>query len=391
MSESEKKLKVMVNNLFRIIRMNDYMKKASMELDCLLNISDYSLRIFEAQTDMSRYVQAKEDFAQMSEEVQNTYGSDIVSCTYNAFKAALDDEAFMQQIGMTEKISAAEKSSLFKKLFDEIQPAAKKWDGDSDCYSYFIEMLKEILMPNEEIDREVEEICPYCDGMPSKVLKADFFGPNVSDGDGYVYGCECGAYAMMDDKGRVKGKLGDTMLHQKRGHLKGAVCELCNIAGMTFFESCRWFSLITGLKIQEINDIEYLDTETCNLALRLFLLEKKELQDLDVKYPTSRNELFLFFASGGRLLVCNAFGFQRGKLLVPSEVGVDGIRMYGHMGSQTVSFTEGLKYEFSNDCMFIVHPTGKREKYRMMHPDLRTHLFELKFASEGMKQAVFAG
>lgn len=109
------------------------------------------------------------------------------------------------------------------------------------------------------------------------------------------------------------------------------------------------------------------------------------------RYPTNRSELFLFFASGGRLLVCNAFGFQRGKLLIPSEVGVDGIRMYGHAESQSISFTEGLKYEFSGDCMYIAHPTGKREKYRMLHPDLRTHLFGLNFVSDETKQAVFAG
>lgn len=391
MSESEKQLKVMVNSLFRIVRMNDYMKKASKELDCLLNVSDYSRKIFEAQTSMQKYLQAKDEFSQMTEDVQNTYGSDIVSCTYNAFKAALDDKAFMGQIGQTEQISAAEKSSLFKKLFELIQPAAKKWDGDSDCYSLFIEMLKEILMPNEEINRDIEEICPYCDGTPSKVLKSDFFGPNGSDGDGYVYGCECGAYALMDEEGHIKGKLGDTLLHQKRVRLKGAICELCGIAGMTFFESCRWFSLVTGLRIQELNDVEYLDTEACNLALRLFLAERKALNELKVDYPTSRNDLFLFFASGGRLLVCNAYGFQKGKLLVPSEVGVDGIRMYGHMGSQSVSFTEGLKYEFNGDNMFIVHPTGKREKYRMMHPDLRTHLFELKILNDGIKQVALVG
>ena len=77
-------------------------------------------------------------------------------------------------------------------------------------------------------------------------------------------------------------------------------------------------------------------------------------------------------------MVCNAFGFQYGRLIIPTEIGPGGIRIYGKEGSQSMSFAEDLHYEFKDDCFFVLHPSGKKEKYRMFPVDVRTQLFDLK-------------
>ena len=77
-------------------------------------------------------------------------------------------------------------------------------------------------------------------------------------------------------------------------------------------------------------------------------------------------------------MVCNAYGFQCGKLLIPAEAGPEGIRVYGKDGMQSISFSPTLQYEFKGDEMFVVHPSGKREKYRMMPEALREKLFEVR-------------
>ena len=193
-----------------------------------------------------------------------------------------------------------------------------------------------------------------------------------------MWACECGAYAFINDDGTVAGKLGDTMLHQKRNLVKGALCELCSLAGMTCYESYRWFSLITGYKISSVTDVEYLDVESCNLALKLYICVKHRIKEMNYVYPKDRNELFMFFADGGRLMVCNAFGFQYGALLIPTEIGLEGIRIYGRECKQSISFAAGLQYEFKDDQIFVVHPSGKKEKYRMMPAEIRDELFSLK-------------
>jgi len=374
----EKELRIAVIELFHVVRMNSFMRKAQAELNELLGNSDYSLRMFERTAGADKLTDAKEYFEMMTEKVKNSYGNDAVSKAYQGFKSALDNKEFYQMLGLEEELSPSEKSKIFKQVFDKIVVAAENWDCELDCYSYFIENVKEILMPTNEKNTDVEEICPYCDGIPQRLLKTDFFGPHSGEGEGFVWGCECGAYSLMDDDGNVIGKLGDAILHQKRNLVKRAICELCSLAGLTCFESYRWFSLITNTHLQEMTDVEYLGLEECNLALRLFIHAKTAIQGDTFTYPKDRNELLMFLLDGGRLSVCNAFGFQYGRILVPSEVGADGIKVYGKEGSQSISFSSNLKYEFKDDYVFIIHPSGKKEKFRMMPAEVRDLIMSLR-------------
>jgi hypothetical protein len=389
MSDTEKRLKFAVNNLFHVVRMNGFMKRACGELNEMLDVSDYELKMFEDEPGMRKFIEAKNYFDNLMNMVKNSFGSDAISSAYNAFKETLDNEAFMESLNLSQQLSASEKSNIFRKVFDKLLVDAEEWDSELDIYSYFIENTKEMLMPTEELNTEADEICPYCSGVPAKILKSEFFGPHSSEGEGYIWGCECGAYAVMNRDGRVAGKLGDTILHQKRNLVKGAICELCGLAGMTCFESCRWFSYITGMRIQNIADTEYLDANACNLALRVFILEKKTIQEAKDEYPKDRNGLFTFFADGGRLVVCNAYGFQHGKLIIPAEIGTDGIKIFDRGGTQAISFPPGLNYEFNDEYMLISHPSGKKEKFKMLLPHIRSRLFNLQDIN--IEQAAQAG
>ena len=375
MLDVEKNVRIAIFELFHVVRMNAYMRKAQAELNELLGNSEYSLRMFERSSGSDKLSDAKEYFEMLIGKVKNSYGTDAVSKAYNCFKIALDEEEYYKPLGLTEVLSPNDKSALFRQAFDKIVLASEHWDCELDCYSFFIENVKEILMPTNEKNTDVEEICPYCDGIPQRMQKSDFFGPHSGEGEGHIWGCECGAYALMDDNGKVIGKLGDAILHQKRNLVKRAICELCSLAGLTCFESYRWFSLITNTHLEEMSDVEYLDLDACNLALRLFINAKAAITGNVFDYPKDRSELFLFFMDGGRLSVCNAYGFQYGKILVPSEIGTDGIKVYGKDGSQSISFSANLKYEFKDDCMYIVHPSGKKEKFRMLPAGIRNMLF----------------
>lgn len=378
MTDTERDLRKAINELLHIARMNDFMKKANSELNALLDGSDYAVQMLEHKADAEKYRQARDYFSELLEKVKSSYGSSAVVGAYNCFKAALDNDEFRHEIGAAEELSLQEKGNIFRASFDRIISKAEEWDYEQDFYSYFIETVKEYFMTTEEVNTEPEELCPYCDGMPIRISKADFFGPYSAAGDGYVWGCECGAYAEMTDDGKIVGKLGDAILHQKRTLVRGAICELCSLAGLTVFESLRWFSFVTGLKITALSDVEYLETKSCNMAIHLFLQKKQELQKTLFQYPKDRSELFLFFCDGGRLVVCNAYGFQSGKLLVPSEIGTEGIRIFGKESSISIGLSDSLQYEFKDDILYIRHPSGRKEKFRMLPAKMRELLFEIK-------------
>lgn len=95
MSEAEKKLKYAVNNLFHVVRMNGFMKKASCEFDELLETSDYALKMFEDPSRMQTFVEAKDFFDAMLKKVKTSFGSDAISAAYNAFKEALENDEFL--------------------------------------------------------------------------------------------------------------------------------------------------------------------------------------------------------------------------------------------------------------------------------------------------------
>ena len=175
MLEVEKNVRIAIFELFHVVRMNAYMRKAQAELNELLDNSEYSLRMFEHSTGSDKLRDAKEYFEMLIGKVKNSYGTDAVSKAYNCFKIALDEEDYYKTLGLTEVLSPNDKSVLFRQAFDKIVLASEHWDCELDCYSFFIENVKEILMPTNEKNTDVEEICPYCDGIPQRMEKSEFF------------------------------------------------------------------------------------------------------------------------------------------------------------------------------------------------------------------------
>lgn len=203
MNQTEQTLRKAINELLHIVRMNDLMKKAQGELCGLLDGSRFAIDMLEHAPGSDKYTEAKELFEILTDKVKNSYGSAAISNAYNCFKEAIDDEDFRIEIGAGGELSLQEKSGIFRKAFDKILVKAEAWDYEQDFYSYFIETLKEIFMPTNDLDTAPEEICPYCDGVPKRIAKSEFFGPHSASGEGYIWGCECGAYADMDDSGKV--------------------------------------------------------------------------------------------------------------------------------------------------------------------------------------------
>ena len=378
MRETELDLRRSLESFLHVVRANSFMKKAQSEFEIMLSNSVYSVAMLEHSENSRKYSEAKDFFNMLLEKIKSSYGQSAVSDVYTSFKSALEDNGFSLELGVTDELSAEEKKEIFKKAFEKLVVKAESWDYKEDFFSYFLETVKEIIMPTEQLNNEVEEICPYCGGIPKRVPKSDFFGLNSSVDGGYVWGCECGAYAEMNEDGAILGKMGDAFLHQKRNMVKQAIFELCRLAGLTLFESLRWFSLVTGRKLECANDTEYLDAESCNIAVRVFLIKKEQLNKTEFSYPNDRNSLFMFFADGGRLMVCNAFGFRYGKILIPSEIGAEGICIYGKKGSFNIGLTDSLRYEFKNDELYIIHPSGKKEKFKMFPLAMRKLLFEIK-------------
>ena len=183
MLDVEKNVRIAIFELFHVVRMNAYMRKAQAELNELLGNSEYSLRMFEHSSGSDKLSDAKEYFEMLIGKVKNSYGTDAVSKAYNCFKTALNEEEYYKPLGLTEVLSPNDKSALFRQAFDKIVLTSEHWDCELDCYSFFIENVKEILMPTNEKNTDVEEICPYCDGIPRRMEKSDFFGPHSGEGE----------------------------------------------------------------------------------------------------------------------------------------------------------------------------------------------------------------
>ena len=166
MGNTEMELRKALYGLFRIVRMNAYMKNARREFNELLDSSDFALSIFENAPGAECLSEAKESFEFMADKIKDSYGSKAVSQAYSEFKSALEDNDFLHTVGLSEALSPKEKSDLFSKAFNKVVPQAEAWDEEQDFYSLFIETIKEIIMPTNELNIEADTTCPYCDGEP---------------------------------------------------------------------------------------------------------------------------------------------------------------------------------------------------------------------------------
>lgn len=92
---------------------------------------------------------------------------------------------------------------------------SKRLPEETDGYAIFIEMIRQMMNPTEDSKR-ITDVCPYCDGIPTRIAKLEFFGNMADDIDGYVWACECGAYAQIAADARIVGLIADSTLHSSR-------------------------------------------------------------------------------------------------------------------------------------------------------------------------------
>ena len=98
MGNTEMELRKALYGLFRIVRMNAYMKSAQREFNELLDGSDFALSIFEKAPGADRLSEAKESFESMASKIKDSYGGKAVSQAYSEFKSALEDDDFLRTV-----------------------------------------------------------------------------------------------------------------------------------------------------------------------------------------------------------------------------------------------------------------------------------------------------
>ena len=373
MTENEHRLRAAMNNLILMITLNEQFRLGVEDFEALLSISDFEKWIFEQPTKMSKYAEAKEGLYASIDNLKNTFGKDIIAEAYDAFKAALADDAFRADANITATLSMSEAAAMFNTVFRRMKDLAADLPDEADGYTVLIHLIREIKNPGCESEDD-PEVCPYCNGNPTRTPKADFFGKNCDDTDGYVFACECGAYAYIGKNGKIIGTMADAELHSQRRSIRKLVFELCALAGLTVYEGCRWLSWATGTPMHSMQDIERMSEDDCRNVISAYDKIKERIRALNPEYPHTHGELMRFLEDGGRMMVLNAYGYKYGRIFVPIKVGSEVIRVRYNKVVQEVMLPKDLDYTFDGGYMTISHPSGKREKYKLFTKEQRAEL-----------------
>ncbi len=374
MLKEEQQLRTATNNLILLLLANLQIKQGLESFEALLSMSDFEKRMFDNPSAMSAYSRAKDGLFESFDGFKSTYGSSVISNTYEAFKLALGVPAFCAEVGIKNDLTKAEAATLYNKVFKELSENVESFPEEADGYAIFVEMLRQALNP-AEIQELIVDVCPYCDGVPARISKAEFFGEQIDDVEGYVWTCECGAYAHIDSDGTVVGTIADKTLHNSRRNTKHTLFELSRIAGITLFEGCKWVSRLTGKQVLKLQDIEFLNEDDCNTVTIAFENFKTRLKKVDVKYPKSHTELMAFLDDGGRFSAQNTYGYKSGRLFVPIKVGDEAVRVRFRKTVQDIMLPKEIEYQFNGQQFTLCHPTGKREKFKLYGKEQRQMLY----------------
>ena len=375
MLKEEHELRKAANNLILVLTINEQIKQGLDSFEALLSISDFEQRTFDNPSAMAAYTGAKDGLRASFEQFKETYGAAVISASYEAFKRALTESRFCIEAGIKTDLTKSEAATVFNKVFQELSKQVRTFPEEADGYAIFVEMVRQAMNPAADTVQEVD-VCPYCDGVPTRISKTEFFGDMVDDVEGYVWACECGAYAQLSPEGRVIGFMADRALHSSRKKVRHILFELSRMIGTTVFEGCQWVSYLTGRRICSLQDIEWLDEDGCKKVFSAFDSVKKRLKSVSPEYPKNHTELFSFLEDGGRFSALNSFGFKSGRLFVPIKVGEDAVRVRFRKGVQDIMLPRELDYQFNGQQFVILHPTGKRERFKLYAKEQRQVLYK---------------
>lgn len=374
MLKEEHKLRKAANSLILVLTINEQMKQTLECFEALLSVSDYEQRFFDDPSSMSAYICAKEAIISSIEQFKKTYGSVAIAEAYDAFKGAISEDEFCTATGIKQRLTKTGAATLFHKVFQELAKQCGSFPEETDGYAVFVELLRQAMHPGEET-KQADDVCPYCSGIPTRVAKAEFFGDMVDDAEGFVWGCECGAYAQLASDGTVIGQMADRALHGSRKRIRHVILELSSLVGVTIFEGCKWVSCLTGRNITTFQDVEWLTEIECEKVLCAFDSVRLRLKSVAPEYPKSHKELFVFLEDGGRFSAMNAYGYKSGRLFVPIKVGDDAVRVRFRKGVQDIMLPKDLHYQFEGQQFVLVHPTGKKERFRLYAKEQRDVLY----------------
>lgn len=375
MLKEEHELRKAANNLILVLTINEQFKQGLDSFDALLSMSDFEKRAFDNPASMSAYTGAKEGLHTSFEQFKATYGSAVISATYEAFKKALSEREFCIEAGIKTDLTKSEAATVFNKVFQELSEQSGTLPEEADGYAIFIEMIRQAMNPVEN-SKQITDVCPYCDGIPTRISKTEFFGDMVDDVDGYVWACECGAYAQINSDGGIVGLMADSSLHSSRKKIRNIIFELSRLVGVTVFEGCKWISFITGRKIVSLQDVEWLNETECETAINAFNGVKTRIKSVNPEYPKSHKELIAFLEGGGRFSALNSYGYKSGRLFVPIKVGDEAVRVRFRKGVQDIMLPRELDYQFNGQQFVLLHPTGKRERFRLYAKEQRQILYK---------------
>ncbi len=374
MTETEIKIRAAMNNLLLMMTLTEQIKKGISDFEALLSVSDYEQKIFEKPTKMASFIDAKNSLYSSFEKIKTTYGKSVVADAYEAFKTALYEPTFLSDVGLETQLTASETATLFNAVFDRIMKSAETLPDEVDGYAVLISTIREIR-ECKETESVATDVCPYCDGVPSRVAKTDFFGTHCDDSEGFVWACECGAYANIGKNGKVIGTIADRELHHKRRAVKRLIFDMCSLVGLTVYESCKWVDYVSGKRINALADIEFLNDDNCLKALTCYDQVKNSLKTLKPIYPKSHGELIQMLVDGGRMMVKNAFGYKYGRVFVPIKVGSEAFSVRHNKAVEEVMLPKSLDYLFDGSHLTIMHPSGKKEKFKLFTKEERTVIY----------------
>lgn len=371
----QEELRCRVNALVSMIKFSQHLNAACEEMECFFAIANYEQKIFEKEENKQKFETVRKNFENSVESIKIVYGNDIVDDCFNVFLKVIQDEAECKKIFGVKKLpEGVTDEHIFRTAFNKIKGDADIFNGNFDDYEYWVNVIREILNPLTVIDKNDERyICPYCGNITEKFPSSYFLGAANKSVKSFVWGCtHCGAYAFADNNGDMIGTVADSELHKKRFALKKMISEMCDLCGLTYYESFALFSNVIGVKIEKIGDVELLDVEQCNKGMSYFLKYKNIKSSENIVYPKNHKQLMEMLKNGGRLKILTSLvNDDAGKLLIPIAVGDTAFIIRNEFSTENITLPKVLDYEFKGPVFTIIHP-DKKERFRMYPPDKET-------------------
>lgn len=365
MTDLEQELQGKASILLSALRFGNLLTQVETELECLTVIANYSQKAYDNPKENAVFDQAKKSFESSLGNIRKVFGGDTIQALYTCFKKVANTPELMKKLyGVASLPEGMSFDALFQQAFNKAKEnvaMAKEENGGI----YWNNIVSEILnpVPVAEEDTQDNVVCPIC-GSIATLQPSELYAPGLQTP--FVWGCECGAYALADANNEIVGTLAGAELHQRRASVRKAISETCETDGVTLYECLRVLSAKIGKRIRKLEDVEYLNEEDCDRCLDFYLEEREKKRREHPVYPKTQGELMRFFEAGGRARVLDSVDHTaKGKLLIPVAVGPSSLIIRGKKGHEILRFPSILEYTFRGNVFSVIHPSGEKDRYQL--------------------------